>query len=174
MSAFSNVVKAAPGLAHSKDVVVRGLRFRLIETESRWPGRGDRFILREREVGKFHEEFCGFRSFADAEEFLATSAEVAVWAGFTDSKVRPAPTDRAIEALGFLTWQQPAGTDDEGAFSACGGSDPFTGRVRWCVSDGWAGWVWAGSGLVVSPGIDDRVVVSFWKEIGEPAEEAIK
>lgn len=157
-------MKPSPGIAQEKDVLVRGIRFRLIETSSHWPGRGDIFVLRLREDGRFHEEFCGFRSFVHAEEFLACADEVASWAGFFDAQKFPAPKDRAIEAVGFSSWEQPAGEDAEGPFSACGGQDPFTGTVRWLVLDGWAGWAWAGNGLVVSSGIDDKVVVTRWKE----------
>jgi hypothetical protein len=157
-------MKTASGIAQEKDVVVRGLRFKLIETESRWPGQGDIFVLRLREDGKYHEEFCGFRSFHEAEEDLRYAPEVAVWAGFKDAKAFPPPKDREIEALGCAAWHQPAGEDDEGPFSECFGTDPFTGRVRWLVLDGWQGWAWAGSGLVVSSGIDDQIGVHWWKE----------
>jgi hypothetical protein len=159
-------VKTSSRILERKRIVIRGLDFMLIETSSGCHGAsGDIFVLRRLSDGRYHEQFSGFRSFFDAEEFLRFSPDVAAWAGFNDAKQVPPPKDRPIEALGYYTWHQPAGEDEEGIFSECCGQDPFSGVVRWLVLEGWAGWVWCDSGLVVSCGIDDKVRISHWKEL---------
>lgn len=141
----------AKGIAAEKMISVHGIVFRLVQMEDRWPGQGDIFALRQR-AGMWHEEFCGFSSFSDAEEQLRTDDRVADMAGFLSTE---APKDRPIQAVGFVAWRE----------EECGGQYPFAGVVRWLVLEGWSGWVYASDNLAVSEGINDTVRVTRWKEV---------